>query len=402
MALAQSELAGKQSAFTAAESARAEAQRRVDQPPPDTRSVEVQSAQSALSQATGNIAAANEDIVASRSALVAAEASARSAVAQVRTDARAARRDVTQARAELRRATRARANAARLAGLAQARVTILSSPDDTALQNEIVAATQLDLARVNAEANRVAAKAAIQVPADELLFFPTLPLRVDSVRLKRGDTGAGRAMTVSNSELAADSSLSINDAKLVRLGAPVVIEEQDLRITVQGRVSRIADRPGTDRVDPTRVYFEVTPSQAPAKLVGASVRLTIKVESTKGKVLAVPLSAVTVGADGRPRVQVDRGSRSEYVPVVPGLAANGLVEVRPSRAGALEVGDLVVVGVKGSISPGALPGGTTAPGAGGTTPPTPGTGTAPASGTAPSAVTAPVTGTAPSTTTPAP
>jgi hypothetical protein len=199
-------------------------------------------------------------------------------------------------------------------------------------------------------------------------------------------------MTVSNSQLAADSSLSISDAKLVRVGLPVTIEEQDLGITLRGTVTRVADKPGTDKVDPTRVYFEVTPQDAPARLVGASVRLSIAVQSTKGAVLAVPLSALSVGADGSSRVQVDRGGgKTEYVTVVPGLASSGLVEVRPAGGATLKAGDLVVVGSAGSVPAGGAGNGQsgTDPGAGTTT----GTGTGTTTEAGGSTTTEPGTGT---------
>jgi hypothetical protein len=151
-------------------------------------------------------------------------------------------------------------------------------------------------------------------------------------------------MTVSNSRLAVDSSLSLDDAKLVRLGASVKVEEPDLGVRTNGVVTQIADRPGTNKVDPSRVYLEVTPGTAPAQLVGASVKLSIAVKSTGRKVLTVPVTALSVGADGTSRVQRQRTSgRSEFVNVEAGLAAQGLVEVRPV-GGELEPGNLVVVG----------------------------------------------------------
>ena len=78
-------------------------------------------------------------------------------------------------------------------------------------------------------------------------------------------------MTVSGSRLAVDSSLSLDDAKLVRVGANVKIEEPDLGVRTSGVVTQVADRPGTNKVDPSRVYLEVTPGAAPTQLVGASV-----------------------------------------------------------------------------------------------------------------------------------
>ena len=89
----------------------------------------------------------------------------------------------------------------------------------------------------------------------------------------------------------------------------------------------------------------MTPFNAPAALVGASVKLSIAVQSTQGEVLAVPVNALSVGADGRERVQVDRGGgRTRSCSCAPGLRAQGFVEVSPRSAGELKEGDRVVIG----------------------------------------------------------
>jgi hypothetical protein len=163
------------------------------------------------------------------------------------------------------------------------------------------------------------------------------------VKARRGNNVSGRVMNVTNSRLAIDSSLSVADVRLVRLGDPVTIEDQDLGVTAHGRVSRVSRTPGTNGVDPSRFYLAVVPTSNLPSLVGASVKLTIAVKSTHGAVLAVPVSALSVGGDGRSRVQVRHGTRIELVPVDPGLAAEGLAEVRPTGGG-LRAGDLVVVG----------------------------------------------------------
>jgi hypothetical protein len=151
-------------------------------------------------------------------------------------------------------------------------------------------------------------------------------------------------MKVSRSGLAIDSSLSVSDAKLVQPGDPVLIEEQDLGIKTRGRVSSVANTPGTNRVDPGRFYLSVTPRGGSESLVGASVKLTIAVRSTRGRVLAVPPSALFVGGDGDARIRVRRGNQTPVLRVVPGLAAEGLVEIRATGNDILHEGELVVVG----------------------------------------------------------
>src|SRR6185503_917348 len=107
---------------------------------------------------------------------------------------------------------------------------------------------------------------------------------------------------------------------------------------------QVATAPGTNGADPTRFSFSVLPVGGFPSLVGTSVKLTVAVKSTAGSVLAVPPSALSVGGDGNSRLQVRRAGRTQLVNVVPGLAAEGLVEIRPSGGKRLAPGDLVIVG----------------------------------------------------------
>lgn len=407
---ADAEVAAKQATLTTANDTQADAQRKLDQAPPDTPPADLETLRAALRQAVDGASVARQALDAAKAAAAAARAAASVAADQAAADARAASRDARVADAELTRAKQTLTAARRQEKLAQAKVAALTRSGDTSLQRQIVAAAESTARQAAADVARLEAKSGVQVPADEIAFFPTLPIRVDAIRAKLGDNASGSVMTVTSSQLTADSSLSINDAKLVKVGDAVTIEEQDLGIKVTGTVTRIADKPGTDKADPTRVHFEVTPKQSTTRLVGTSVRLTIAVKTTKGAVLAVPLSAVSVGAGGTSRVQVDRGGgRTEYVDVVPGLAANGLVEVRPDNPSALKPGDLVVVGASGALprgpatTPPVASGGTTppatnplgggSPGTGTTTGPQPGTSTDPGSATGPGG--APTTSTEP-------
>ncbi|HEY6740138.1 MAG TPA: peptidoglycan-binding protein, partial [Actinopolymorphaceae bacterium] len=88
-------------------------------------------------------------------------------------------------------------------------------------------------------------------------------------------------------------------------------------------------------VKPTPRQFEL--------IRGSNVRVTIPVKSTEGKVLAVPVAALSAGPGGESRVEVLRGKKVELVQVEIGLSAQGYAEVRPTR-GRLRPGDQVVVG----------------------------------------------------------
>jgi hypothetical protein len=78
----------------------------------------------------------------------------------------------------------------------------------------------------------------------------------------------------------------------------------------------------------------------------ATVKVSVVVGSTSDPVLVVPVAAVTTGADGQARVQVERGTgRTENVRVQVGLTALGYVQVGASGGGLAE-NDRVVVGTK--------------------------------------------------------
>ncbi len=150
-------------------------------------------------------------------------------------------------------------------------------------------------------------------------------------------------MTVTNNQLVIDSSLPLDIAPLVKSGMGVTIDEPSLGIKATGLVKRVANTPGTDGVDGYHVYLEILVHRASTVLQGFSLRLTIPIESTDGTVTAVPVSAVSLAADGTSRVQVDNDGALEYVVVEPGLSADGFVEVTPVN-GTLTPGQLVVIG----------------------------------------------------------
>jgi len=137
----------------------------------------------------------------------------------------------------------------------------------------------------------------------------------------------------------------LEEGPLVRPGMAVAIDERDLGINATGVVHRVADTPGTFGVDGFHIYLEILVDETPLSLEGVSLRLTIPTESTKGPVTVVPVSALSLAADGTSRVQVDNDGTLEFVVVEPGLSADGFVEVTPVD-GTLAPGQLVVIGYK--------------------------------------------------------
>jgi peptidoglycan hydrolase-like protein with peptidoglycan-binding domain len=186
----------------------------------------------------------------------------------------------------------------------------------------------------------------VQVPADEIVFLPALPVRVHEVTAVVGGNASGQVLTVTDNQLSIDSRLPIETASLVRPGMKVAVDEQALGVKANGIVETVAATPGTHGVDGYHFYLGVRLENLPGRsLAGLSVRLTIPIETSKGSVTVVPTNALWLAADGTSRVLISRGGKSEYVNVQPGLSAGGYVEVTPV-GGHLASGEYVVVGSK--------------------------------------------------------
>ena len=228
---------------------------------------------------------------------------------------------------------------ARLAGEMQIQA-VLDAQEVAELTAQL-AADRAD--RLAADLEIARRKLGVQVPVDEIVFIPALPVRVEEVTALVGHAARGPVMSVTDNQLAIDSSLPLDAAPLVKPGMPVAIDEQALGIKATGVVQRVANTPGTRGVDGYHIYLEVRVEETPHRLEGFSLRLTIPIESTKGAVTVVPISALSLAGDGTSRVQVENDGALEYIVVEPGLSADGFVEVTPVD-GTLTPGQLVVVG----------------------------------------------------------
>ncbi len=231
------------------------------------------------------------------------------------------------------------------------------APVQAALDTQRIAA--LDAKMATDRADQLAVELALakrkignQVPIDEVVFVHILPMRVEDVTATLGGAATASLMTVTDNQLAVDSSLPLDSAPLVKPGMPVAIDEQALGVKTTGIVETVASTPGTRGVDGFHIYLGIRVDPTPARLEGFSVRLTIPIESTKGAVVAVPVSALSLTTDGSSRVQVKASSGLEYITVRPGMSAGGYVEVTPVN-GSLSPGQLVVVGYDNTASRGA-------------------------------------------------
>ncbi len=381
------------SGLRSAQSATRQAQRNLDtrKNAVDDAANAVAVAQQALADAHLAVERAERDVVKAQRSMADREqavADATTKLAQSDQAARQAQSDLNQATAGVPVAQRQiaetrRAAQAQLAIAEAARKTSTNPADTTSASAQVRSAEQAKL-RADAELADLEAEVGIVVPANEVVFFPTLPLRIDTTKLARGEIATGAVMTVTTSRLAVDSSLDLADAQLAHVGDKVQIDASDFDISLAGYISELATTPGTDGVDATKVYMEITPDEGASdangsddansksasgtddqtsaddengprlgvlrrpglsSLNGQSVKITVPVRSTGGPVLAVPTPAVSAAADGTSRVEVEDtpGAPTRFVTVRVGLAAEGLVAVTPVN-GKLEEGSQVVVG----------------------------------------------------------
>jgi len=148
-----------------------------------------------------------------------------------------------------------------------------------------VVATEETLAGTRpAEAGLVSgafAQPGVQLPSDEVVFVGSGPLRVTELPTPVGGKPEGALATVTGSDVVVDGQLRVEQAGRVRPGAKVLLDEPTLGIDAAGRVTSVAGRPGTNGADGFHVSFRVGVKHPPAALVGASVRLTIPIRSTR-------------------------------------------------------------------------------------------------------------------------
>ncbi|MEZ5411111.1 MAG: peptidoglycan-binding domain-containing protein [Acidimicrobiales bacterium] len=221
------------------------------------------------------------------------------------------------------------------------------APADTAGLSSAVTDAQKRVADAKTALTTAESKAGAEIPVAELVFLPSLPQEVQSVAVEVGDTPTGAVMTISGSKTLVESGLSSADRRLVEVGAEAVLEDQGLGLEVPAVVTFVADKPGGADLSADRYGLRLEPVEPlPEDALNLNLRVSIPISSSGGEVLAVPLAALSAGADGSARVEVERSAgQVELVEVVTGLRADGYVEVRSAAgAPALAVGDRVVVG----------------------------------------------------------
>ncbi len=358
-----SELLQLQQAVTAAGEQLAQAQRDAvrDNASADRALVQAQQdlvrAQSARDAAAMVLAKAITDVSPELADQQAALAEAEQALAQ----AQVAVADRTDSRAKMAEAAAiAISSAQRGKDAAEAALRDGTKSPDTTNEQQALADALTSLAGANAARDKAENEIGITVPAGEVVFAPTLPSNVTNVAAVVGSPAVGVMATLSSSSSRVVGSVSAADGALVKAGARAVVDLRDYAIELPATITSVgppapeptvagdgsgSTGPATDR---PQVVADTDQHDELSSYVGASVRLVIDIAATGGKVLVVPIAAVSVGGDGASRVEVERtaatatdDATTDLVPVEVGLTADGLVEV---RSPALHEGDRVVVG----------------------------------------------------------
>lgn len=250
--------------------------------------------------------------------------------------------------------------------------TAAASDDSTSAKTQVTRAEE-DLADAQKKLAEAGINAGPMLPASEVVYLTDFPARVDAVLATVGKAVSGTLLKLSTGALIVQGSLQAYEKDLLSKGQKVDILSELTGDEAKGTVASVtAAQAGSSASSASSGggssnsssssggtgttsggwTVTVTPDEAlPASLMGQDVRLTVSAASTKGKVLVVPVAAVSAQADGTTVVNVkEAGSGRRKVEVRTGVTGDGYVEVTPIGSGVLNAGDQVIVGAKGGTS----------------------------------------------------
>ncbi|MGC9540903.1 HlyD family efflux transporter periplasmic adaptor subunit [Streptomyces sp. UG1] len=190
------------------------------------------------------------------------------------------------------------------------------------------------------------------LPLSEVVFVRSFPAYVDEVRTKVGDEAGTSLLSLSAGALTVEGSVTPQEKGMIRPGQEVRIYSEMTGRQFTGKVTSVSKdsspaKDGSQESGTEKYTVKVTPSRPlPTELNGENVQLTVVAASSKGKVLAVPSSALSTGADGLTSVTERKGRTERRIPVTIGVSGDGFVQVTPQKGERLAAGAQVVVGVQ--------------------------------------------------------
>ena len=206
-----------------------------------------------------------------------------------------------------------------------------------------------DLAAAFDRLDRLRRRTGPMVPLSELVFLPSFPAQVYALNAKLGSPVEAPLITLASGSLVIQAQASPSQRELLRvdLSASIFLDTGE---SLSGRLTDVGTvKSGNDDGLPGVPSHEVvvTPDeQLDIRLAGQGLRLVIEAASSAEDALAVPVSALFGGADGRLYVRrVVSPGREDLVNVIPEFSGDGYVAIKVLD-GVLHSGDLVVVGVE--------------------------------------------------------
>jgi peptidoglycan hydrolase-like protein with peptidoglycan-binding domain len=212
------------------------------------------------------------------------------------------------------------------------------------------------------------------LPMGAVVFVTDLPRRVDQVGVAVGSdlanagggsidpyTGQpteGAAVVLSGADIQVTAQVGLDEAALLEVGGPaeLAIGAEGLTGQIQEICPQAEEGLAGGEVGGGQCEVKITVADLgqvnPEEMVG-NVLVTMVVGTTSADSLVVPLAAVSADTAGNARIEVVEGELAHdqaaadqptrTVGIVPGLTAEGMVEVKQADAD-LKAGDLVVIG----------------------------------------------------------
>ncbi|MEV6844240.1 peptidoglycan-binding protein [Actinoplanes sp. NPDC051411] len=219
-----------------------------------------------------------------------------------------------------------------------------ASVDEESFSKQLARA-EIKLTRAQHGRTALLARTGTMLPAGEFVFVPDFPVRLVAITGKIGNTVKAPLVTLASGDLRGTVKLRPDQVQSVRVGMSVKLDAETLGEQVDGKVTQVGVVTPDPNGGPAFVPATVTPAKAlPVQWAGLDVRVSIISAKTEQRVLVVPLSAISAGADGKTTVSVsDKTGTNRRVEVKAGASGDGFVAVTPI-GGELSEDDLVVVG----------------------------------------------------------
>jgi HlyD family secretion protein len=203
-------------------------------------------------------------------------------------------------------------------------------------------------AAVTAERAASAASGAM-VPYSEVMFVPSLPATVLSIAGSVGASPEEPFVTLASGTPDVLAQLDPSERGEIHSGMTAEIQDQVTGFDTTGVINTVSRATSSENSVSGAPYVPITiePEKAvPPSEIGQDVQVTIESARSRGRVLAVPVSAVFSRADGSTYVTVVTAAGSQREVLIHVLLVGSVaVGIEPIEAGSLKAGDIVVTGV---------------------------------------------------------